>query len=264
MPLCTLKLSTKDFDRAIFEVGLGTSISQKEKDLCKAALDIIVKKLQIPDENDVEMSFMHSLTDESSIEVSFTCGGIEYPDFSNDIFDPKKELIQEACEEIQEIARNYPFGIKSTTIEAWRGTTFEIISPEDKIETNFLRSEFNTTVKAETTIITSSRLNESYFSGSKEYMPFFSGENCPDRKIGKEISTILPNGKVEHHLSGNNSDTDIGITIDFPGIKEIPENIRKDIAFEVKQSIGRNAEGKSATIWIRPGSPEVYQSNSLE
>ena len=93
-------------------------------------------------------------------------------------------------------------------------------------------------------------------------MPFFSGENCPDRKIGKEISIILPNGKVEHHLSGNNSDTDIGITIDFPGIKEIPENIRKDIAFEVRQSIGRNAEGKSATIWIRPGSPEVYQSNS--
>ncbi|NCN82352.1 MAG: hypothetical protein GW947_00130 [Candidatus Pacebacteria bacterium] len=249
MPICILRVP-KNYELA----------EARLREVCTQALEVTLKTLRIPDwDQEIRVERVGS-DKETEVIISFTAGGVEYPDeHPDEIFDPNKELKQKVAEQISNLPELTQLQPHKVRLETWRNSFFTEVesitalpSPEGVSATNCKIS----------IALSPAYIAETQIGGPPEQESPMVGKEFAVLKSGLENVLGNENGHtVELAISGPViADTDISIDVDLKSEKALTAEQLETIANTVElqlRSSGLAKEGRVITIWVKQGEAEV-------
>ena len=258
MPLCSVEVPKR----------ATPEIVQKARRLAGESLEIVYKKLEVPDPEDLETNVVESKGEQAKLLVSYTIGPNEYPDFPKASFYPTDEQVSAVGREIHAKANLGGLEVAETTIEAWENTTFILrdpkttkpIAPDEDLKKVGLSIE-----KLQLRLIVSPEKQQRPTVLPPEVEP--STELEPNlsfiESVGKKLSEVLglpEDSPIPVHVQPTLfADTDFAVEFDCQPISgyQISEEARTYIAQLIEQELNQNPSTRngSAEAWVRQGQP---------
>ena len=274
MPLCTVTIPKSSYDSLDLQTRSGDIDS-----LCRDILVTTVKGLNVPEEyreEDQEARIVvDSRVESAEVKISYTEGPEEYP--GTGPFYPTKEQKQQTGSEVHAIAGNSPIGVVSTTIEAWRDTTFKICEegtdePTPPNNLDELQEIGRKIFEPKLTLVLSPAV---YGQAAQPRESEPSRETEVYQKMAEQMYTLTREtiGIPEEREGGFEvvyaevSDVDVSVEFDCqPSENEkIIEEHREYVAARIERYLNKKGlvGEENVEIWIRQGQPEVHTFTSV-
>lgn len=242
--------------------------------LCAAVSEPTRQILDIPDPNDWEGRVRVIPGQPPDVVVAFTYGGIDYPEHRPGvIFAPTPEQITQAGQNIRASFSDL-LGKVPVTMEAWQNTSFLVVDPKHTQTPKPLPSDVLSQLRGldlhtRIEVVVSPKLLQSHQAHGKETSA--SPENPAQATIDQlmafyketlglnedqiELSVIFPPV----------ADTDLSFNAYLPKVngQKFPTEARDYLASATETIINNSGLTQnpdiSATIWVLPGQPDVFE-----